>query len=95
VCVVFRHHPIEGQLLVTQKDLLVLTRGHLEKLYSPTLSSLPQFMADEARPDWSSASYASTLTAPEVETKGGKHWSTEESLLDAWVFSRHVLSLYD
>jgi hypothetical protein len=28
-------------------DVLVLTRNHLERLYGPSLATLPQFIADE------------------------------------------------
>jgi hypothetical protein len=34
----------------TKNDVLVLTRDHLERLYGPSLATLPQFMADEAPP---------------------------------------------
>jgi hypothetical protein len=28
-------------------DVLVLTRDHLQRLYGPSLATLPQFMADD------------------------------------------------
>jgi hypothetical protein len=51
VCVVYRHRP-DGSLGhgTTTNDVLVLTRDHLERLYGPSLATLPQFMADEAPP---------------------------------------------